>query len=197
MKKRLLLDVDEVICFSGFLPIINEFLNTNFIIDDFQDYYIDDVVIPKERFKEFNDFLRTKNLYEKAHILPNAIEVIEKLNEIYDIYICSSCINPFDIEGSGKNFLDKFNFLYKNLPFINPEKYIFTNSKNMFKADIQIDDRLSHLQNNIGIKILFPSYHNKDISLENLKKYNIVKAGNDWKNGWNEVEKILIKKYKN
>ena len=197
MKKKLLLDVDEVICFSGFLPIINEFLNTNFIIDDFQDYYIDDVVIPKERFKEFNDFLRTKNLYEKAHILPNAIEVIEKLNEIYDIYICSSCINPFDIEGSGKNFLDKFNFLYKNLPFINPEKYIFTNSKNMFKADIQIDDRLSHLQNNIGIKILFPSYHNKDISLENLKKYNIVKAGNDWKNGWNEVEKILIKKYKN
>ena len=29
-KKDLLLDVDEVICFSGYLEAVNDFLNTNY-----------------------------------------------------------------------------------------------------------------------------------------------------------------------
>ena len=95
-KKRILLDVDEVICFSGFLEAVNEFLNTSYVIDDFKDYYIDEVAVPKERFDEFNEFLKGRNMYENAHILPGAIETIEKLNEEYDIYICSSCVNPFE-----------------------------------------------------------------------------------------------------
>ena len=43
--KRILLDVDEVICFPGFLNAINEFLNTNYEIDYFNDYYIDEAVM--------------------------------------------------------------------------------------------------------------------------------------------------------
>ena len=39
-KKVLLLDVDEVIVFSGFLPLINEFLHTNYKIDDFTNLLI-------------------------------------------------------------------------------------------------------------------------------------------------------------
>ena len=56
-KKDLLLDVDEVICFSGYLEAVNDFLNTNYNIDDFDCYYIDEKVIPKERFKEFNEYV--------------------------------------------------------------------------------------------------------------------------------------------
>ena len=37
-KKSILLDVDEVICFSGFLEAVNEFLNTSYVIDDFKVY---------------------------------------------------------------------------------------------------------------------------------------------------------------
>ena len=33
-KKTILLDVDEVICFGGFLDAANEFLNTSYVIDD-------------------------------------------------------------------------------------------------------------------------------------------------------------------
>ena len=57
MKKTLLLDVDEVIVFSGFLEAINDFLGTNYVIDEFSEYYIDTVVIPSDRMDEFNDFL--------------------------------------------------------------------------------------------------------------------------------------------
>ena len=191
-KKDILLDVDEVICFSGFLEAVNEFMNTNYVMDDFTEYYIDEVAVPKERFNEFNNYIRERNFYENAEILPNAIETIKILNDLYNIFICSSCVNPFDIEGSGKFFKNKYEFLRSILPFIKPEHIIFTSSKHLIKADIQIDDRLSNLDNNIETKILFPSYHNKDITNEELVQKGVIRAGYDWREGWNEVKKILI-----
>lgn len=191
-KKDLLLDIDQVFCFPAFLKAVNDFLGTNYVIDDFTEYYIDKAAIPKERFDEFNQFIDNRNLYEDAEILPYAKETIKRLNEFYNIYICSSCINPFDIKGSGKLFSNKYDFLIDQLPFINPEKFIFTNTKYIFKADIQIDDRLSNFDENIETKILFPSYHNKDISDEELKKKGIIRAGYDWREGWIEIRKILL-----
>ena len=193
VRKRLLLDVDEVICSSGFLSAVNDFLGTNYEIDDFSDYYLDREAIPKEQIEKFKDFVNNRNLYENTYIFPRATEVIKKLNEVYDIYICSACVNSLNVEGSGKIFMDKYNFLIKNFSFLNPEHFIFTNTKNLFKADIQIDDRLSNFDNEIETKILFPSYHNKNISDNELKQKGVIRAGYDWKNGWNEIEKILLK----
>lgn len=193
-KKNLLLDVDEVICFPGFLEAINEFLEADYVIDDFIDYYIDEVAVPKERFNEFNQFLNTRNLYQNAFILPDAVDTIRKLNERYDVYICSACINPFNINESGRAFKDKYEFLIKLLPFINPEHYIFTNSKHLFKADIIIDDRLPNLENDIPMRILFPSYHNQNITTEELEQKGILRAGYNWRDGWLEVTKLLLDK---
>ena len=193
VRKKILLDVDEVICSSGFLSAVNEFLGTNYEIDDFTDYYIDRKAIPKEKIEEFKEFVNNRNLYENTYILPGATEVIKRLNEVYDIYICSACVNGLNVEGSGKIFMDKYNFLIKNFSFLNPEHFIFTNTKNLFKADIQIDDRLSNLDDEIEIKILFPSYHNKNVTDEELKQKGMLRAGYDWRNGWNEIEKILLK----
>ena len=193
VRKKILLDVDEVICSSGFLSAVNEFLGTNYEIDDFTDYYIDRKAIPKEQIEEFKEFVNNRNLYENTYILPGATEVIKRLNEVYDIYICSACVNGLNVEGSGKIFMDKYNFLIKNFSFLNPEHFIFTNTKNLFKADIQIDDRLSNLDDEIEIKILFPSYHNKNVTDEELNQKGVLRAGYDWRNGWNEIEKILLK----
>ena len=193
-KKSILLDVDDVICFAGFLDYANEFMNTNYEIDDIKTYYIDDTIIPQNKIKEYNKFLNSKNIYENAHILPNAIESIKKLSEYYNIIICSACINPYDVENSGKYFKDKYDFLIKTLPFLKPESFIFTNTKNIIKADIQIDDRVSNLVNDIPIKILFPSYHNKEIADEYLSSKNIIRAGKDWRTGWQNVLDILTKK---
>ena len=135
-KKDLLLDIDEVFCFPGFLDAINDFLGSNYALDDFSDYYMDEAVIPKERFNEFNKFLDSRNLYENAQILPYAKEVLRELNYIYNIYPCSSCINPFNIIGSGSLFTDKYNYLIISMPFIKPEHFIFTNAKHLFKANV-------------------------------------------------------------
>ena len=196
-KKDLLLDFDEVVCFSGFLEAVNEFLGTIYEIDDFTDYYIDEAAVPKDRLKEFNEFVNSRNLYENAHVLPGAIETIRRLSEKYNIYILSSCVNPFDIEGSGRIFTDKYNFLIKNLPFINPGNFIFTSSKHLFKAYAKIDDRLSNFSDtdDVKLKILFPSYHNKDITDEELASKGVIRAGYDWRDGWNNIEQILERAY--
>jgi len=191
-RKKILLDVDEVICFSGFLEAVNEFLGTNYLIDDFTDYYIDEVAIPEDQFEDFKRFAASRNNYENPQFLPGAIETIEQLSEYYDIFICSSCVNPFYPLESGEIFKNKFNFLVEYLPFINPENFIFTTSKQLIKGDIIIDDVMSHLSSDIEIKILFPSYHNRGISDRELEERNIIRGGRDWRNGWEEVKRILL-----
>lgn len=194
-KKSILLDVDEVICFSGYIEAVNDFLSTSYKLDDFTEYYIDGI-IPTEKMEAFNQFMKERNLYENAQILPYAIETIKALSEEYDIYICSACVNHFDRKNSGRKFMDKYNFLVENLPFIPPENFIFTSVKHLFQVDIQIDDRMENLQGNAKLKILFPSYHNQDISEEELQKRQIVRAGTNWREGWREVAKILLEKDK-
>ena len=75
------------------------------------------------------------------------------------------------------------------------KNYIFTGSKGLFKGDIQIDDLLSNLQaTSSPTKILFPSYHNKEISEETLIENGVIMPTRDWRRGWEEIEKILLKR---
>ena len=85
MKKKILLDIDEVFCFSGYLELVNEFLNTNYTIDDFTEYYIDEVAISKDRKQEFYQFISTKDQYENPVLLPGTLETIKILSKYYDI----------------------------------------------------------------------------------------------------------------
>ena len=94
MKKSILLDVDEVICFPGFLKACNDFLNTNYEIDDFDTYYLDEQIIPKDRWDEFILFLGKRNVYDDAVLLPDAFDVINDIplevegqSVIYKIYV--------------------------------------------------------------------------------------------------------------
>lgn len=191
-KKTLLLDVEEVICFGGFLQAVNDFLNESYVIDDFTEYYIDSVAIPENRQDEFNEFLRNRNMFANPDFLPGAIETVKKLCKYYEVFLCTDSINPFDVDGSVRNFVDKFKMLREYLPFIDPTHFIFTSNKSLFKADIQIDDRLSKMDNDVRLKILFPSYHNKNEKDEDLKRIGAVRAGFDWRNGWVEVAKLIL-----
>lgn len=191
MRKKLLVDVDEVICFTMH-NAVNEFLKTNYKIDDFTEYYIDEVAIPKDKMSQFNNFLSTYNLYENADIVPNAIEAIEKLSEEYDIYFCTSCINPFDIKNSGNIFKQKYEFLLKAFPFISPKNYIMTSSKQLIKADVIIDDVLKNLDGLCEERILFSSYHNMNITDDELNKVNAKRAGTTYRDAWNSVLEILM-----
>ena len=56
---------------------------------------------------------------------------------------------------------------------------------------------MSNLLNDIETRILFPSYHNKEITDNELKEQGILRAGYDWRTGWKETTKILTKNINN
>ena len=191
--KTILLDVDDVICISGYLDAINEFLGSNYNIDDFESYYIEKEVLTPNQLDDFYKFVENRNFYKNPTFIPGAIETIKKLSKKYEIFICSSYVNYANHDRAGRELTEKYNFLIESLPFLNPENFIFATNKNMFKADIRIDDKKSNLKGDGEIKILFPAHHNLMFTKQCLDKYNIIRAGRDYKKGWSEIEKLLLK----
>ena len=185
-KKKLIVDFDDTICQSVFLRRVNEFLGTNYKIDEFKDYLID-VIVPKEKQKEFNETFFDKDPYEGLGLIDGAKEALKKLSKVYDIYVCSACVMNLSPKDSGKMFSSKFNFLVKNFPFLDPKKFVFTSSKELIKGDVIIDDYFHNLRSDIKTKLLFTSYHNKDFSDEELKE-----RGAERVDSWEEVCNRLL-----
>ncbi|MGN0973455.1 MAG: hypothetical protein ACI4OT_01795 [Bacilli bacterium] len=184
--KKLLIDIDEVICENGFVEALNKFKNTNYKLDDFKNYLIEDFLDSDEK-EAFYDFFLERDSYENVNLIKDSIEVIKELNEVCDIYLYSACIMYGRENNCGRIFSDKYNFIIKYLPFIDPKKIIFTNTKNLFLGDIQIDDKLSNLEGPIKLKLLFTAYHNKEIDDKTLKEKNIIRVNN-----WQDVKKIVL-----
>ncbi len=185
--KKIMVDMDDVLCEKGFIRMINEFLETNYEQEDANSYYINDL-IPKERLKEWAEWYSTKNAYDYVDIVKDSQEVMEKLNKVYDVYIATAYVFRDAPEVSGKTLNDKYNFLLKNFPFIDPHKFIFISNKDLLDADIRIDDSPKKLMGKAELKLLFTAYHNKNMTEEELKQNNFVRVNN-----WKEVEEILLK----
>ncbi|MGN1326832.1 MAG: hypothetical protein ACI4VQ_01940 [Clostridia bacterium] len=184
--KKIMIDMDDVICGGGFLKLVNDFLGTNYAEKDLKTYYIQDL-IPKERMEEWKIFFQNKNVYAYTFLLPDAYRVMEKLSQKYELYIVTAYIFRDEPEKSADNLKNKFNYLIKELPFIKPEQYIFTTNKSIVQCDIKIDDRPSNLQGNAEMKLMFDAYHNREISDLELEKDGIIRV-----NGWKHIEEILL-----
>lgn len=81
-KLTILVDVDDTLISNHFIPVVNDYLHTNFTEDDFDNVWIDKVTFPndKERNK-FLDYFITVNSYEKVKPKPNAIKVLKELSK--------------------------------------------------------------------------------------------------------------------
>lgn len=87
----------------------------------------------------------------------------------------------------GRLLLDKYIWLQEHIPFISPYHYIFMNDKSLLECDIKIDDRLSNLNGYGEQKYLFSSYHNGNVTEDELKE-----VGATLVSGWKELERILL-----
>ena len=182
--KRLIVDMDNCITNALFLERINEFLGTDFKLDDQTEYNLQNLT--GDRLNEFWTFMKNKSFYDNAPLIEGAYDALKKLNDKYDLYIASSYLfldsNP---DLTGKHLKNKYEYLKKQLPFISPEKYIFINNKNIIESDIAIDDKLTNLGNS-DKKILFNAWHNKDISEKELNEKGIVRVYT-----WQEILSML------
>ena len=114
------------------------------------------------------------------------MSVINELNEKYEVFIGTSFIFREIVDDSGILVKNKYDFLRKKFPFLNPMNFVFVGNKSILKSDIFIDDKIENLSGG-DIKILYTAYHNKNISDEELNKLGIIRAKD-----WLDIKRILI-----
>lgn len=182
--KTLMVDMDNVITDSIFLDLINEFLDTNYKLLDLKNYYLQELI--SDRKEEFWNFVRNKNFYDGASLFTDCFEVLEKLNTKYDIYIVTAYLWNDYLDISGDNLKNKYYYLREKLPFIGPEKYIFTTNKNIMNFDIRIDDKLENVIR-AEVSFLFTAWHNRDLDDLYLKEKDVIRV-----NSWKDIEKALF-----
>ena len=187
-KKTIMIDMDEVIVVGKFSNYLVEFLgNVNF--DNLHTQNRQDLI--KGREEDFRKIYKYKNLYKDEngnYIAPlsDCVDVIEKLNERYDVYIVTSYIWKEDIIDAATNLKNKFEYLQYWFSFIDTNKFIFMTDKTKIHYDIGIDDRISNLES-CNRKLLFTEFRNKNVTKEELENIGIKRVNN-----WLDVEKEIL-----
>ena len=183
VKKRLMIDMDDVICTNGFLHMINKYLGSNYTIDDFDEFYMQDILDDKDSFFEW---FKNQNMYDYCELMDDCYDVMYELNKKYDLYITTDYVWREISESCGYVVEQKFNWLRDNLPFIKPQQYIFLANKNVLSMDIRLDDKINNLDN-ASVKLLYSAYHNKKYSLEELSSMGIERM-----NSWLDIRDRLL-----
>lgn len=175
-----MIDMDDVITDGNIMNCIEKFYQKKIDKTGIKDYKIVQE-LTKERTSEFWEFMKQEDFYGDVPLLKDCYEVLYKLNKKYDIYIVTAYLWTESGDLSAKCLAEKYNYLRTKLPFISPDKYIFTTYKAMLSFDIAIDDKPANLTN-AKKKILYNAWHNQDINDKSMiRVYN-----------WKEIEELLI-----
>ena len=185
--KKIMIDLDETICSPSYLKEVNKYLNTNYKYEDIKTYFVEDIIAEDKKQDFLDYFYRNVNVYDEAMILPDALGVIEKLSHFYEIYIVSAFVDKRRIKESSIMAKYKYEWILKNMPFIDPKKIVLTGSKDIIMCDIKIDDKVSNLKGYGETKLLMDQLHNQKYSFEELTNLNIKRVYD-----WQQVEAILL-----
>lgn len=87
-------------------------------------------------------------------VMENAVEVVEELNETYDIWITTAATEFRNC------ITDKYDWLQQHFPFLSWKKFVFCGDKSILHGDYMIDDKASNLRPFPGKGLLFTASHN-------------------------------------
>lgn len=184
--KKLMIDMDNCITNAKFLETVNDFLGTNYRLEELDSFFLQDLVGDKK--EEYWQYMLDKNFYEGATLLEGCYEAIEKLNQKYDLFIATDYLYPdSNPDISGKNLMNKYYYLKQALPFLTPDQYIFLRRKDLVHWDIAIDDQVKNLKT-ADEKLLLTAWHNKKIENKELEEQGVVRV-----NSWQEILERLDK----
>ena len=185
--KTVMIDLDETICSPAYLSEVNRFLGTSYKYEDIDTYFVEDI-IPEEQRKAFLDyFYKNVNVYTNATEIPNAIRVIKELTHFYDVYIVSAFVDKRRLDDSSIMAQFKYEWIRKNLPFLDPKKIILTSSKHLVMCDIKIDDKVGNLKGYGHMKLLIDHMHNRKYSFEELESLGIRRVYD-----WEQIRSLLL-----
>lgn len=185
--QKIMIDLDETICSPTYLEEVNKYMKTDYQYTDIDTYFVEDIIPHLEREKFLDYFYENANVYDHAYVFPEAIEVIRDLCQVYDVYIVSAFVDKRRPKESSIMAKYKYEWILKNMPFIDPKKIILTGSKHMIMCDIKIDDKVGNLKGYGETKLLLDHMHNRKYSFEELESLGIKRV-----HDWRQIRDILL-----
>lgn len=173
-RKKIAIDMDEVLAdtLGAIIDGVNERANLGITVESLNGQKLKHVI--PEHDGLVTEILREPGFFRHLKVMPNAQEVVEKLNEHYDVYIATAAM---DVPTS---FHDKYEWLLEHFPFLDPQHFVFCGRKNIINADYLIDDNPRQLAIFEGESIMYTAVHNM-----NHHEYKRV-------NGWKDVEALFL-----
>ena len=174
-RKVICVDMDEVIAdaLGEHLARYNRDFQENLTMADLHGKWIWDFV-PPERLGQLEQYIRSDDFFLNLEVMPHAQQVLERLQEKYEVYIATAAM---EIPTS---FSAKFEWLKRHFPFIRPSHIVFCGDKGILRGDYLIDDNPRQLRRFRGEGILFSAPANVFVS-----GFRRVKD-------WVEVEKMFL-----
>ncbi len=167
---RIAIDMDDVMADTSFKIVqeLNKKINSNYQISEL----LENIELRNQFYQDYasnNSFLWEKGFFEDIPVKPNAREVIQQLQNHYEIFIVSAATEfPFSMK-------EKIDWLNIHFPFINWTHIVFCGHKYLIQADYLIDDHEKNLRTFTGSPILFSAPHNLHLT------------GYERVNNWDEV----------
>ena len=152
MKKRIALDMDEVIAdvLSKFLELYEA--KMGYVPDE--SLYTGKKLYQLEGGEDLRDALFHKGFFADLDVIEGAQEGVRWLMEHYEVYITTAAMEfVFSLE-------DKYNWLLQHFPFIHWKQFVFLGDKSILGAEYMIDDHAFNLETFQGKGLLFTAYHN-------------------------------------
>lgn len=117
--------------------------------------------------------LNSPSFFRTVPVMDNAVEILKKLMEDYEIFIVSAAMEfPLSL-------FEKKEWLSEHFPFISWKNIIFCGDKSIIDTDFMIDDYCKNLDFCKGKPLMFTAYHN--VHLNHHQRID----------HWNEVPELL------
>jgi 5'(3')-deoxyribonucleotidase len=130
----------------------------------------------REAFPKAKEYVHAKGFFRNARVMEGSREVMEQLQQQYEIFIVSAATEfPQSLQ-------EKQEWLQEHFPFIGWQQMVFCGLKTIITADIMIDDRFRNLDPFKGDTILFSQHHNL---LKEPGRHRRVHS-------WAEISRILL-----
>ena len=170
-KKRIAIDMDDVMAAAGkkILHTYNTIIGTSHKDEDFtgKGYY---EVLEEKHYHIIREEIFKPGFFRNMEVMPNAVEVIKKLHERFDIFIVSAAT---EFPNSLK---EKIEWLEEHFPFISWKNIVLCGDKSIISADYLIDDHEKNLITFKGKTLMFDAIHNQKV--EGYQRFN----------SWREIE---------
>jgi len=169
--QRVLVDMDEVIADTT-LGMINWYKKVYGGDIDYAKMLEGKSLIkgfPEEHQAAVRQQLFEPGFFRHLPVMDNSVQVLEKMNERYEIYIVSAATE------FPNSLTEKYHWLMEHFPFFTWKQLVLCGVKSMIQADVMIDDHTRHLAPFKGKAYLFSAPHNlEEKGFERLQNWKEV-----------------------